>query len=178
MILEETINKLLRDTTDLLLSSPGYTIKAKQKDAPRPTGDYGDVDFVSDTGLGWEQFQYEDRDLDSKLDITSKGIRQIMMSIGFYRNSSVDNARKVHQGMTRESVQSLFRQAGLGLTRRSEVREISESLENGWEERAQFDIFLSAVGTDADLVESIGSVDISGEFQARGLTYNFNIEVQ
>lgn len=178
MILEETINKLIRDTVDLLLASPGYTIKAKQKDAPRPTGDYGDIDFVSDTGLGWEQFEYENRIADSDLDNTSKGMRQIMMSIGFYRDSSIDNARKVHSGLVRESVQALFREAGIGLTRRSEVREISESLESGWEERGQFDIFLSAVGTDTDIVRSIETVDMAGEFQARGLIYNFNIEVQ
>jgi hypothetical protein len=178
MILEETINKLLRDTVDLLLASPGYTIKAKQKDAPRPTGNYGDVDFVSDTRLGWEQFEYQNRTGDPDLDSTSKGMRQIMMSIGFYRDDSIDNARKVHSGVTRESVQALFREAGLGLIRRSDIREISEPLENGWEERAQLDIFLSAVGTDVDLVRSIESVDMAGEFQARGLIYNFNIEVQ
>lgn len=178
MILEETINKLLRDIVDLLLASSGYTIKAKQKDAPRPTGNYGDVDFVSDTGLGWEQFENRNRDSDPDLDTTSKGMRQIMMSIGFYRDDSIDNARRVHSGVTRESVQALFREAGLGLIRRSEVREISEPLENGWEERAQFDIFLSAVGTDVDLVRSIESVDMAGEFQTRGLIYNFNIEVQ
>ena len=163
---------------DLLLASPGYTIKAKQKDAPRPTGNYGDVDFVSDTRLGWEQFEYQNRTGDPDLDSTSKGMRQIMMSIGFYRDDSIDNARKVHSGVTRESVQALFREAGLGLIRRSDVREISEPLENGWEERAQLDIFLSAVGTDVDLVRSIESVDMAGEFQARGLIYNFNIEVQ
>lgn len=178
MILEETINKLLRDTVDLLLASPGYTIKAKQKDAPRPTGNYGDVDFVSDTGLGWEQSEYENSDIGPDLDNTTKGMRQIMMSIGFYRDNSIDNARKVHQGVTRESIQMLFRQAGIGLIRRSEVREISEPLENGWEERAQFDIFLSAVGTDTDIVMSMQSVDMAGQFQARGLIYNFNIEVQ
>lgn len=176
MILEETINKLLRDTVDLLLASPGYTIKAKQKDAPRPAGNYGDVDLVSETGLGWEQFEYQNNISGSYLDNTTKGMRQIMLSIGFYRDSSIDNARKVHQGLTRESIQALFRQAGIGLIRRSEVREISEPLENGWEERAQFDIFLSAVGTDTDIVMSIESLDIAGEFQARGLIYNFNIE--
>lgn len=178
MILEETINKFIRDIVSLLLSSQGYTIKARQKDAPRPTGSYGDVDFISDTGLGWEQFEYNNRIANSDLDNTSKGIHQIMMSIGFYRDNSIDNARKVHSGFVRESVQTLFRQAGLGLTRRSEVRVISETLENGWEERAQFDIFLSAVSTDTDLVKSINSIDIAGEFQARGLIHNFNIEVQ
>lgn len=178
MVLEETINKLVRDTVDLLLTSPGYTIKAKQKGAPRPISGYGDVDFVSDTGLGWEQFEYQNRIADQDLDTTSKGMRQIMMSIGFYRDSSIDNARKVRSGLVRESIQSLFREAGIGLIRRSEIREISEPLENGWEERAQFDIFLSAVGTDVDLVRSIESVDMAGEFQARGLIYNFNIEVK
>jgi hypothetical protein len=178
MILEETINKLIRDTVDLLLASPGYTIKAKQKDAPRPTGDYGDVDFVTDTGVGWEQFKYENRQQDSDLDGTSEGMREIMMSVSFYRDSSIDNARKVHQGLVRESVQSLFRAGGIGLIRRSEVRQISEALENGWEERAQLDVFLSAVGTDTDIVNSILAVDMAGEYQARGLIYNFNIEVQ
>lgn len=178
MILEETINKLLRDTVDLLLTSPDYTIKAKQKDAPRPQGDYADVNFISDIGVGWEQFEYQNRTNGSDLDSTSKGMRQIMMSIGFYRDGSIDNARKVHSGVARESVQTLLHAAGLGLIRRSEVREIFEPLENGWEERAQFDIFLSAVGTDVDLVKSIESVDMTSEFQARGLIYNFNIEVQ
>ncbi len=178
MILQETINKLLRDVVDLILVSPGYTIKAKQKDAPRPIDAYGDVDFISDTPVGWEQFEYEDRDADDDLDNTSKGMRQIMMSIGFFRDSSKDNATQVQLGMVRPSVQSLFRQAGLGLTRRSEVRGISEALENGWEERAQFDIILSALGTDTDIVRSILSVDMAGQFQARGLTYDFNIEVQ
>jgi hypothetical protein len=177
MILEETINKLLRQTIDLLLESQGYTIRAKQKGAPRPRNPYSDVDFVSDTSVGWEQTEYADVIGDDNVEITSKGMRQIMMSVSFYRESSIDNARKVRHGLTRESIQGLFRQAGLGLTRRSEVRELSEALENGWEERAQFDIFLSAVGTDTDIVQSIGSVDIASEYQARGLTYNFNIEV-
>ena len=177
MILVETINKLLRDTTDLLLSSPGYTIKAKQKDAPRPRNAYGDVDFISDTLIGWEQFQHKDRSVDTSIDVTSKGMRQIMMTIGFYRDNAIDNARQVHQGMVRESIQGLFRQAGLGLTRRSDVRELSETLESGWEERSQFDIFISAIGTDVDIIGSIATVDIKGEFQARGLKYNFNIEV-
>jgi hypothetical protein len=177
VILEETINRLIRDTVDLILLSPDYTIKAKQTAAPRPTGSYGDVDFVSDTSIGWEQFTRVDRMGDDKLDVTTQGMRDIMMSIGFYRDNAIDNARSVRIGVVRESIQSLFSAAGLGLIRRSEVRDLSEALENGWEERAQFDIFISAVGTDSDIISTIGSVDIGGEFQARGLQYNFTIEV-
>lgn len=177
MTLEETINKLLRDVTNLILGISDYTVKAKQKDAPRPTGNYGDVDFVTGNDLGWEQFSRKDRTVDDDIDVTIEGLREIMMSIGFYRDNAIDNARSVRSGVVRESIQSLFSAAGIGLIRRSEVREISESLESGWEERAQFDIFLSAVGTDTDIITSIASVDIEGEFQARGLKYNFTVEV-
>ena len=178
MIPESAINKLLRDVTDLILVSPGYTIKAKQKGAPRPTGPYADVDFISDNRVGWEQRTFENNQEDPDLTETIEGMREIMMSISFYRENSRDNSRQVRTGMIRESIQSLFKAAKLGYIRSSEVREISEALESGWEERSQFDIVLSAVGTDADIVSSILSVDIAGEYQSRGLIYNFNIEVQ
>lgn len=178
MILEDALNKLLRDTMNLILGISGYAIAAKQ-DAPRPAGSYGDVDFVIDTGLGIEQHTLTDQS-DPDLDIIEdiQGLREITMSIGFYRDNAIDNARKVRTGLIRESIQELFRGAGVGLATRSEVREISEPLENGWEERAQFDIVLSAVGSDTDIIRSILSVNIEGEFQARGLVYNFDIEVQ
>lgn len=179
MILEETINRLLRDSIDLILSTPNYTIAGEQKDAPRPIGAYADVNFISDIGLGWEHRRYEDRtfpDLDIDEKIT--GLREIMMSVSFYRDDAIDKARKVRTGFTRESIQTLFRAASLGLTTRSEVRKISEPLESGWEERAQFDIVLNATGTDEDIIRSIQSVDMAAEFQYRGLTYNFNIQVQ
>ena len=178
MILESAINKLLRDVVNLLLSSPGYTIKAKQKGAPRPTGAYADVDFISSNRVGWEQRTFENNQADPDLTETIEGMREIMMAISFYRDDSIDNARKVQIGMIRESTQELFRAAGLGYIRSSEVREISEPLEYGWEERSQFDIVLSAVGSDSDIVTSIESVDIASEYQARGLVYNFDIEVQ
>lgn len=178
MILEETLNKLLRDVVDLVLGSPGYTIKAKQKDAPRPNKPYADVDLVSDTGLGQEQREFVNNDTDDDLTENITGMRQIMFSIGFYKDGSIDNARRVRTRSVRESIQAIFSASGVGLTSRSEVREISEPLENGWEERAQFDIVLSATGTDSDIVRSILSVDMPFEFQSRGLKYNSSIEVQ
>ena len=179
MVLKDAVNKLLRDSVNLILAESNYAIMAKQKDAPRPLGDYASVDMINDQGVGIEQHTYTDQD-DPDVDIVEDiaGVREIMMSIDFYRDNAIDNARLVRTGFIRESIQVLFRAAGLGLATRSEVREISEPLENGWEERAQFDIVLNAVGTDSDLIRSILSVDIAGEFQARGLKYNFIIEVQ
>ena len=177
MILEETLNKLIRDTVDLLLATPGYTIKAKQKDAPRPTGPYGAVDFINDTNIGWEQRTFNNNMGDDDLTETIQGMREIMFSIDFYRDDSVDNSRRVRTGLIRKSIQELFRAADISLTSRSEVREISEPLASGFEERSQFDIVISAVGDDADIVRSILSVDIAGEVHSRGKKHNFNIEV-
>ena len=176
MILEETINKLIRDTINLVLSVPGYAIKAKQN-APRPTGSYASVDFISDRNIGWEQHELVDNLID--LDITENisGLREITISIDFFRDSSIDYSRKVRTALVRQSVQELFSAAGVGLVKRTEVREISEPLENGWEERSQFDLTLSAVGTDLDIIKSIQSVEISGDAQFNGNSYNTIIEV-
>jgi len=174
---EEAINKLLRDVVNEILAQPGFSIRAKQKDSPRPRGAYAIVDFISDTSLGWEQFEYDDR-VDNNLDSTVRGMREIMMSVGFYRDSAIDNARKVRTGLVKDSIQSLFSLARVGLIRRSPVTNISNALENGWEDRAQFDVFLSVVGCDEDIINSICSVDIAGEYQERKTKYNFNIGVQ
>lgn len=178
MILEETLNKFLRDIVNLLLASPGYTIKAKQKGAPKPNGKYAAVDFVNDIRVGWEQKEFENNSENEDLTENISGMREIMMSVTFYRDDAADNARKVRIGLIRESIQELFKSANLGYVRSSEIREIDEPLSKGWEERSQFDIVLSAVGRDSDIVTSISSLDLNYQYQARGLVYNSNIEVQ
>lgn len=178
MKLEEAINKLVRDAVNLILELPNYSIKAKQTDAPRPTGAYAVVDFLSDESLGWEQRDYTDNTSDPDLTESISGLRNITMSINFYRGDAMNNSRKVRTGLVRESIQSLFSQAGVGLVSRSDVRDIDEPTDDGWEERSEFDLVLNTVGTDSDVVRSILAVDIAGEFQDRGLKYNFNVEVQ
>ena len=48
---EESVNKLLRDTINLILGRSN-TIRSSQKNAPRPkTGNYADVNIISDRNL-------------------------------------------------------------------------------------------------------------------------------
>lgn len=176
MTLEETLNKLIRDSVNLILGSPGFAIKAKQ-DAPRPIGSYADVDFLNDVHLGWEEHNLTNDTETPDIIESIVGLRSITMSIGFYRTGAKDKARKVRTGFVRQSVQDLFLAADIGLTSRSEVRDIDEAFEDGYEERSQFDIVLNAVGSDSDIIRAIETVNIAGEFQSRGLTYNLDIEV-
>lgn len=176
MIAEEAINKLLRDSVNLILEESGFAIRAKQN-APAPDRPYAYVEFMNDQSLGWEQSTYTDRSEDDDLDHKTAGLRQVMYSIGFIKGNTFDNSRKVRTGLVRNSVQEIFNAAGVGLVRRSEVRDISTPLADGYSERAQFDVFLNVVGTDEEITRSILAVDIAAEYQLRGLTYNLNIEV-
>ena len=96
MLLEEAINKLVRDTVNLVLETPGYTIRSKQTDAPRPQGPYAVVAFVGSESIGREQRIFKDNT--DNLDVTEyiSGLRNITMSINFYRDNAMDNSIKVY----------------------------------------------------------------------------------
>ncbi len=175
-LVEETANKLVRDVIDLIIGIPGFTIKANQN-APRPAGLYATVLTSSITKVGREQTEITDRTMDNDVDQTIVGQRNMIFSINFYRDGAKDSAHASLIGLIRESIQSVIRKAGFGLGERSEIRSTTEALENGWEERAQFDLTLNTVATDTDLIYSILTVDIEGEFQSRGIKTNFTIEV-
>jgi hypothetical protein len=181
MQLDETINKFIRDTINLSVGTSGFAIREKQYGAPKPffppDGAFATVNMSFDQNVGWEQTTYENNDGDPDLTETVEGYRIITVSLNFYRKDSRDIARKYRTSLARESFRQLFTQANLGLLTRSEIRGISESLEDGWESRTQMDITLSAIGTDEEIVRSIESVDIMGEFQARELINNFNVEI-
>lgn len=176
MILEAAVNTLLVNITGLILLDPLFAMRSRQ-DGFRKTGSYGSIGFMSDTSVGWEQRELENNDFDLDLTETLSGVRELMYDISFFRDLAYDNARKVRTAFMRESVNALLSEAGLGLVRRSAVRDISQTFENTFEQRAQFDIVLSAVGTDQDIIRSILEVNIAGEFQARGLKHNFNIDI-
>lgn len=175
MILEEALNKLLRDSINLIIGVDGYCIKAEQN-APRPSGDYAIVDTLIHVSRGWEQREYEnngDTDLTEKI----SGVRETTLNVRTFRTTAIDAARKIHIGLTRQSIIDLFSAAGVGLGTRSQVTELAAPLENSWQDSASLDITMNFVGTDQDIVKGIASVDIASEFQSRGLAYNSNIGV-
>lgn len=176
-LIESELNKLVRDIIDTIIGTPSYAIKAKQN-APRPNTPYCSVDIVHIKNMGWEQSVLIDLPSPS-LDIKYEayGHREVMYSINFYFDDAMTKAEKVKIAMVRYSIGDILRAANFGLVSRSDVRDISEPLENGWEERAQLDIVLSALGTDEEIISSIQTVSISGEFQERGISTPINVEV-
>ncbi len=172
---EASLNKLIRDSVDEIVGISGYTVAAKQDDAPRAIGPYAEVDFVSDTMVGWEEFKNTDDSSD--VNRRAEGLRRIMYSISFFRDDAVDNSRLVRLGLVRNTIQSVWNRVNVKLNSRSDVREISFALNSGWEERSQFDLMLSVVDTDEDIVAAIESVSIDGKVEFGSKTFNVDIEV-
>ena len=154
------LNKVMRDTVNSILGLSNFTIASRQKDAPRPIGSYADVDFLSEQALSWYEEELIQQGAGS-LSVTYTDLREITFSLGFYRDDAFDNARRCHVGLQRQSIRSAFNTAKIGLTSRSDVRQISENLEDGIELRAQFDITLSVVGRDSEIIGCIEQADIS-----------------
>lgn len=163
MLIEEEINRFLRNIVDEILGIPGYMIAAKQN-APRPRGAYGNCDLISLVSVGWDTRQTEDVEGD-RVRISTEGIRKGTFSIGFYREQAIDNGIKVQSGLVRETILGKMKAANIGLVSKADVRELSEALDSEWEERAQLDIELNLIGSDEDIVEAITAISIGGEVQ-------------
>jgi len=161
IVLEESINNLFREIIGSLLLLPGIVIKAKQKNAPKPSGEYVEVNIFSIERLGLDVKSYEDDIVDVSEEI--EGLRELTISISFYRGEAMDNASKVQIGFFRESIQSILRESKIGYTSTSNIRDLSEALENGWEKRAQFDVVLNTVYSDIDIVRAINTLSINDE---------------
>ncbi len=174
MILNEAINRTVRLVIDSSLGIPGYSIRATQPNAPRPTEPYAAVNVLSVKALGWDENNYICNDGDDKLVSRISGLREAMVSVEFFRLNAIDNALSFHTRLLRETTQATLRSLGLSFTRRTDVRHISLAFENTWEERAQLDVFLNLVASDSEFINHIETVDIGWVYQINGLNYNFN----
>lgn len=176
MKLADALNKFVRDLANDALAIPNYAIKSKQHGAPRPSGAFCEVDFVSDRQIGSAQLNIEN-DTSTTVEIESETLRELMISINFHRDDAYDNARKLAMAFNRESVKASFVAAKLGFVRTSIIRQIDQTLEDGWQGRAQFDLFLSSVSSDTDIISCIESLDIELNVDTANNRYTTNIEV-
>lgn len=175
MIIEETVNNLIRDILNLKLA-PNFAIKDKQN-APRPTGVYATVGYLSTQRIGYSDRKLENNIADPDLTETITGYREMMFSLSFYRAGCFDFAEQVRTSFEKQSILDLLNAAQLGFTSVSDVRDLSLALSSNWETRAQFDLILSTIASDSDIITAIETLDISGKYEVETLTYNFQIEV-
>ena len=174
-LIEENINKLIRECIDTILGIPMYSIRANQ-DAPRPKTAYASVSISSFANVSLEETEYSDNE-DGTITETIRSPRNLLVSINTYRELAKDRASAIRIGMMRSSILEKLNASNVGLGNRSEVISIPEDLGTGWEERANLTITLNIVDEDSDSINSIESVGIQGEYQSNSNITNLSIEV-
>jgi hypothetical protein len=175
-IATDVINTFLRNAIDTILQIPGYTVKADQLNAPRPRGAHGSVEFLTLQAAGLEEYVFNNR-IDDDIDVEMSYMGQCSMTLAFYKDNAIDNAIKVRYGLAQTFMIDLFSIAKLGLLQRSIVINLTSALESGFEQRSQFDVTLSTVGSETQIVNSISSIEILSKIQTNSMTESTIIEV-
>lgn len=153
MLPEETINQGIRHVINGILAIPEFAIRGQQYGMVRPNTSedpFAVVTLILDDVVGVPYATYDPS-------YTIESYQTVSYSLSFFRKGAFDFARAVSAGLYRDDIRAAFNTVGLAQKVPGTVRNITEALEEGWEERAQFDLdFDYVASTDA-------SADGSGE---------------
>ena len=128
-----------------------YFIRAGQLNAPAPIGSYGDVDFTTFINISSGDYEYNNVDV-----YKNKQNINVVMTYNFYRTNARFYAQAVYFFMKNPNVIETFKNNNLGFILLSDLRNISQSDQESYEERSQFDITLN---TQVDILTEIKSIE-------------------
>lgn len=174
---EEALNQALRNTINEVLVVSAYAIRSQQRDAPRARGGYASVNLISSAPIGTEEISSADQEGGPDTVELVETQRSVMYSLTFHRLAAFDNCEKVRIALASRRVMADWELLGISLTRVSALRNTSTALENGWEERAQFDVTLNIVSSYSRVATSIQTAAVEIEYQSPEGNETIEIEV-
>ena len=180
-MLEEVVNRFIRDTIDTIVDTDDYSRKGQQQGAPakNPNISGCTVHLLNIEELGHAEILPVDKISDSDTTVTEdlRISRNMIFSINFYATSAIDNANKVMLGFSRPSIVALFAATKIGLINTSVIRNLTDVVHKQWRERAQFDLTVNVIGTDQQVIDAIDIANITGVYHEGNHTTNLNISV-
>ncbi len=172
MTSDDTINKYLRDVLVYIIDDVDYLVIKADQNSPRPKVPYCTVKITSSRSASLEEFSFADEGLtDSK--ITTKAMRTLRVAFDFFKKDVEDHdpfyvAGLCRQALSRLGITSMLSLKGLGLAIRSQVKNLTFELDNGFEERAHFIATFNFVDIDEEVTTTINAVEVTGEYQSNG----------
>lgn len=148
------------------------TVRAKQADAPAPTDvTYASV-YIYDVGTrGYPDINYTGT---VSLTETLTDTFFYVVEITFFRSKyspPLDLARNLRQYITSAEGREFFRNKAIGVNQIGSSRDLSQVFRAEWEERSRMEIHFCMKAEYISTVPEIASVEIEGEFEADGTTY-------
>jgi hypothetical protein len=161
---------------DAALAIPAVMVA--QRDAPLPSAPaFATMHFSGFQTRGYPDFNYENYlERDVKEALTNSFLFDL--SANFYRAydaAPVDYAKQLHFYLQTSEGYALMASLGFGLGEVSPPRDVPDVYRAQWEERTQMDIQFSVKAEYIVTLPAIESVDITGELQADGTTYNLKV---
>ncbi len=155
----------------------GIEVIIANQDAPRPTVNYATIFVTPARKLGLDRVTLTN-DLLIDLDENIDGIREIKVSVNFFKDNAFENASSFETQLQGNALQDIFKAGNLGYAGVSDIRDISEINKELWEKRAQLDLTLYALTNFTDTVLAVDSADINGVAESGDNVTNININVR
>lgn len=181
MTSDDTINAYIRKALESIINDSEYLVIKADQNSPRKKQPYCTVKVMASRPVSWEEFSNLDVN-ESDSEVTSKVMRSILVSFNFFKNDTETNdpfyvAGLCRQALNRNTISSQLNKDGLGLASRSQVKNLTFELDNGFEERASFTATFNFVDTDSEVITTISTVNATGEYHINGRVEPLDIDV-
>lgn len=166
------------ELSELFATLTGIEFIVGDDNGPIPLTEYGMLRITDEGSNGlWDGTRYENQTTGQDLDETVVGNRQMLVSTNVYRGNARSNLSKIISGIQKSSSVSWMNDRLLSLASFSSTRNLTGLEEANLEPRAQVDIFINTVSTDAEVTLAIESVKIQMEVQTPDQKIQTDIEV-
>lgn len=181
MTSDNTINEYIREALELIINDKEYLVIKADQNSPRKTLPYCTVKIMASRPNSWEEFSHKDIN-ETESEVTSKVMRSILVAFNFFKNGTDEHdpfyvAGLCRQALNRNTISSKLNSDGLGLATRSQVKNMTFELDNGFEERANFTATFNFVDTDSEIITTISTVEVEGDYHINGRTETLDINV-
>lgn len=181
MTSDDTINEYIREAIELIINDKDYYVIKADQNKPRKNKPYCTVKITASKSMSLEEYSDTNSGV-ANVNSTSKVMRNIRVSFDFFKNGLSANdpfyyAGLCRQALARQTILSKLNGDGLGLATRSQVKNMTHALDNGFEERANFIATFNYVDIDSEELSTIDSVAIGGNYQYKNNSDDFNIGI-
>lgn len=158
---KDDLNRQIRNVVQISTGMAKGTVRPANQVAPVIGPLFATVLIVSDTANGNDEIKWQAVGQTNDLTETASGHRVAMASIQFFGKGAVDMATALRARLQMSAALEVMQTHGLGCGKISHVRDLSQIIKEGWEERAQIDVSFHYVGVEIATVATFGTYPIT-----------------
>jgi len=129
--------------------------------APRPQGQYVAINILNIRKIGESESKYTAIP-NNLVDVNHSSIFELMLSIDIYRGETFNILSRLSNSTDEVWITEFFSSKSIGIINQSASRDLSQAINNSWEERLQCDFFFYVTDSNTETVETIEHISGNG----------------